>query len=65
MHSHIVLDTDIFGDVDDFFALLYALSVSELSIELIVTVDECDAGRAQLTIPDSLQTLRLEWTRGF
>lgn len=44
--KHIILDTDIFGDPDDFFALIYALSRPEIIIDLIVTADEKGTSRA-------------------
>ncbi len=48
MHkTEMILDTDIFGDADDFFALLYALSFEQLKIELIVTTDEHEGARAR------------------
>lgn len=40
MVQHIILDTDIGGDPDDFFALLLALNSPEICVDLIVTSDE-------------------------
>lgn len=47
MVKHIILDTDIGGDVDDLFALLLALNSSEFVIDLIVTNDEVKFKRAK------------------
>lgn len=48
--KHVILDTDIFGDPDDIFALVYAMAKKELSIDLIVTADEHGVARAQQTM---------------
>ncbi len=49
MVKHIILDTDIGGDPDDFFALLLALNSPEIKIDLIVTCDEHKGHRASFT----------------
>jgi len=46
--KHVGLDTDIFGDPDDFFALIYALNCPELSVDFIITNDELETKRAKL-----------------
>src|SRR5438128_2376241 len=38
--KHVILDTDIGGDPDDAFALLFALASPEIQIDLVVTSDE-------------------------
>jgi inosine-uridine nucleoside N-ribohydrolase len=43
---HVILDTDIFGDPDDLFALLYCLTLPDIQLELIVTADEYGESRA-------------------
>ncbi len=40
MVNHVVLDTDVGGDPDDFFALLLALNSPEIQLDLIITSDE-------------------------
>ena len=45
----VILDTDIGYDADDFFALLLLLNSPELDIDLIVTGDEVEGKRFQLT----------------
>ncbi len=40
MVKHVILDTDIGGDPDDFFALLLALNSPEIKLDLIITSDE-------------------------
>jgi inosine-uridine nucleoside N-ribohydrolase len=44
--KHVILDTDIGGDADDCFALLFALNSPEISLDLIVTDDEHKGHRA-------------------
>ncbi|MBS9784147.1 nucleoside hydrolase [Candidatus Gracilibacteria bacterium] len=47
--KHIILDTDLGGDADDIFALLFAINSPELKIDLIVTSDEYKSHRARYT----------------
>lgn len=47
MVKHVILDTDIGGDPDDFFALLLGLNSPEIKIDLIVTSDEHKGHRAK------------------
>lgn len=47
--KHIILDTDLGGDADDIFALLFAIHSPELKIDLIVTSDEHKSHRARYT----------------
>ncbi|NND65352.1 MAG: nucleoside hydrolase, partial [Gammaproteobacteria bacterium] len=43
----VILDTDIGGDADDAFALLFALNSSELDVAMVITNDEHRCHRAQ------------------
>jgi len=45
----IIFDTDIGFDPDDFFALLLLLNSPEITLDLVVTGDEHNGGRATLT----------------
>ncbi|MCA9352023.1 nucleoside hydrolase [Patescibacteria group bacterium] len=45
--KHIILDTDVGGDVDDILALLFAIHSPEFQIDLIVTSDEYKSHRAR------------------
>ncbi len=47
--KNIILDTDLGGDADDIFALLFAIHSPELKIDLIVTNDEYKSHRARYT----------------
>ncbi len=47
--KHVILDTDLGGDADDIFALLFAIHSPELKIDLIVTSDEHNSHRARYT----------------
>lgn len=40
MTKHIILDTDIGGDPDDFFALLFALNSPEIEVDMLITSDD-------------------------
>lgn len=44
--KHLILDTDIGGDPDDIYALLFCLGSPEVSVDLIVTSDEHKGHRA-------------------
>ena len=45
--KRVILDTDIGGDPDDAFALLFALNSPELTLDLVVTNDENEGNRAR------------------
>lgn len=47
--KHIILDTDLGGDPDDLFTLIFALNSPELNIDLIVTNDEHKGDRVRFT----------------
>ena len=47
--KRVVLNTDIFGDPDDIYALLFLLASPEIKIEMIITSDEKGCGRAKAT----------------
>ncbi|MBD3361978.1 hypothetical protein GF358_04280 [Candidatus Woesearchaeota archaeon] len=47
--KRVVLNTDIFGDPDDIYALLFLLSSKKIKIEMIITSDEHNCGRAAYT----------------
>lgn len=47
MVKHVILDTDIGGDPDDAFALMFGMNSPEISIDLVVTCDEHNNHRAQ------------------
>ncbi|MEO8581818.1 MAG: nucleoside hydrolase [Patescibacteria group bacterium] len=44
----VFLDTDIFGDPDDLFALIYLLGQAEIALEAVMTVDELKQLRARV-----------------
>lgn len=48
--KHVVLNTDIFGDPDDLYALLFLLGSSNVKIDMIITSDEHNSGRASYLV---------------
>ncbi len=47
--KRVILNTDIFGDPDDLYTLLFLLGSKDVKIEMIITSDECKGGRAAYT----------------
>jgi inosine-uridine nucleoside N-ribohydrolase len=47
--KRVILNTDIFGDPDDLYSLLFLLGSKDVKIEMIITSDECKGGRAAYT----------------